>query len=53
MHYARILWLFVFGMLHAWFVWYGDILVDYAIAGAIAFFARKWDKGASALPPSA
>ena len=45
-HYARIFWLFVFGMLHAWFVWYGDILVDYAIAGAIAFFARKWDKGA-------
>lgn len=45
-HYARIFWLFVFGMLHAWFVWYGDILVDYAIAGAIAFFARRWDKGA-------
>ena len=45
-HYARIFWLFVFGMLHAWLVWYGDILVDYAIAGAIAFFARKWDKGA-------
>lgn len=45
-HYARIFWLFLFGMLHAWFVWYGDILVDYAIAGAIAFFARKWDKGA-------
>jgi len=45
-HYVRIFWLFVFGMLHAWFVWYGDILVDYAIAGAIAFFARKWDRGA-------
>jgi uncharacterized protein len=45
-YYARTFWLFVFGMLHAWFVWYGDILVDYAVAGAIAFFARKW-------PPSA
>ena len=45
-HYARIFWLLVFGMLHAWLVWYGDILVDYAIAGAIAFFARKWEKGA-------
>lgn len=45
-HYARIFWLFVFGMLHAWFVWYGDILVDYAIAGAITFFARKWNKSA-------
>ena len=45
-HYARMFWLFVFGMLHAWFVWYGDILVDYAIAGAIAFFARRWEKSA-------
>jgi uncharacterized protein len=47
-HYTRIFWLFVFGMLHAWFVWYGDILVDYAIAGAIAFFARKWQPSALA-----
>jgi len=45
-HYGRMFWLFVFGMLHAWLVWYGDILVDYAIAGAIAFFARKWTRGA-------
>jgi len=45
-HYTRIFWLFLFGMLHAWLVWYGDILVDYAIAGAIAFLARKWDRGA-------
>jgi uncharacterized protein len=41
-HYARIFWLFVFGMLHAWFVWYGDILVEYAICGAIAFWGRRW-----------
>jgi uncharacterized protein len=47
-HYARIFWLFVFGMMHAWLVWYGDILVDYAIAGAIAFFARKWRPSALA-----
>lgn len=45
-HYARMFWLFVFGMLHAWLVWYGDILVDYAIAGTIAFFARKWERSA-------
>jgi len=44
-HYARIFWLFVFGMLHAWLIWYGDILVDYAIAGAIVFLARKWRTG--------
>jgi uncharacterized protein len=45
-HYARIFWLFVFGMLHAWFVWYGDILVEYAICGAIAFIGRKWQPSA-------
>ena len=47
-HYARIFWLFVFGMLHAWLVWYGDILVEYAICGAIAFAARKWKPSALA-----
>ncbi|HWI86649.1 MAG TPA: DUF418 domain-containing protein, partial [Sphingomonas sp.] len=41
-HYSRIFWLFVFGMMHAWFVWYGDILVEYSICGAIAFIARGW-----------
>jgi uncharacterized protein len=45
-HYTRIFWLFIFGMLHAWFVWYGDILVDYAICGAIAFVGRKWQPSA-------
>jgi uncharacterized protein len=47
-HYARIVWLFGFGMLHAWFVWYGDILVEYAICGAIAFVARSWKPSALA-----
>lgn len=41
-HYRRTVWLFVFGMLHAWFIWYGDILVTYALAGAMAFLVRKW-----------
>ncbi|WP_442680279.1 DUF418 domain-containing protein [Sphingomonas sp. ASY06-1R] len=47
-HYARIFWLFGFGMLHAWFVWYGDILVEYAICGAIAFVGRNWKPSALA-----
>lgn len=47
-HYARIFWLFVFGMLHAWLVWYGDILVEYSICGAIAFVGRKWRPSALA-----
>lgn len=45
-HYSRIFWLFVFGMLHAWFVWYGDILVEYSLCGAIAFVGRKWKPSA-------
>lgn len=35
-------WLFVFGMIHVWFIWYGDILVLYSVAGAIAFIAWRW-----------
>ncbi|HEY5756806.1 MAG TPA: DUF418 domain-containing protein [Steroidobacter sp.] len=41
-HYARMFWLLVFGMIHVWFIWYGDILVLYAIAGMIAFVAWRW-----------
>jgi uncharacterized protein len=29
----RLLWLFVFGVLHAYFIWDGDILYHYAICG--------------------
>lgn len=36
-HYRRMFWLFIFGMLHAWLVWHGDILVLYAIAGSLTF----------------
>ena len=41
-HYPRMAWLLVFGMLHAWGLWYGDILVVYALAGALAFVAWQW-----------
>jgi uncharacterized protein len=40
-HYRRMAVLFVIGMIHAWFIWYGDILTFYAVIGAIAFLARK------------
>jgi uncharacterized protein len=39
-------WLFVIGMIHAWIFWYGDILVEYAVAGAFAFIAWRWPSGA-------
>ena len=42
-HYRRMLWLFVFGMLHAYFLWWGDILTCYAIAGLFIFPFRKID----------
>lgn len=29
----RLLWLFIFGVLHAYFIWDGDILYHYAICG--------------------
>lgn len=41
-HYRRVAWLFVFGMLHAYLLFFGDILVTYAIAGAIVFMMRRW-----------
>ncbi|WP_374471580.1 DUF418 domain-containing protein [Phenylobacterium sp.] len=40
-HYRRMLWLAVFGLLHAVLFWYGDILVTYAVAGLVIFPFRK------------
>lgn len=40
-HYRRIAWLFLFGMLHAYLLFFGDILVCYALAGAVVFLFRK------------
>jgi len=40
-HYRRLFWLFVIGMIHAYFLWFGDILVCYAIAGIFIFPFRK------------
>jgi len=40
-HYRRMFWLLVIGLLHGIFLWYGDILVFYAVAGALAFPLRK------------
>ena len=42
-HYRRMFWLFVIGMLHAYFLWWGDILVTYAVAGLVIFPFRKLD----------
>jgi len=40
-YYRRLFWLFTFGLIHAYIFWHGDILVAYAICGALAFLFRK------------
>ncbi len=41
-HYARMFWLAVFGLVHYFFIWSGDILFLYASVGCIAFLFRDW-----------
>ena len=41
LHYKRMFWLLLFGLMHAYFIWAGDILVAYAICGSLVFFFRK------------
>ncbi|MBD3337321.1 MAG: DUF418 domain-containing protein [Candidatus Eisenbacteria bacterium] len=40
-YYRRVLWLLVIGLLHAYALWVGDILVTYAIAGMLIFLFRR------------
>ena len=40
-HYRRMIWLLVFGLVHAYCIWYGDILVSYAICGMWIVWLRK------------
>ncbi len=36
-HYSRMLWLFILGALHFWFLWAGDILTLYAVIACLVF----------------
>ena len=40
-YYRRTLWLIVFGLLHAYFIWVGDILYAYGLVGLMLFPLRK------------
>ena len=45
-HYRRMFWLLFFGLVHLYLIWFGDILVGYALVGMIAFLFRKLSKRA-------
>ena len=40
-HYRRMFWLIIFGLLHAHLFWYGDILVTYGLCGMLIFWTRR------------
>ncbi len=40
-HYRRNIWLFLFGLVHAYLFWSGDILVLYALCAAVVFWFRR------------
>ena len=41
LHLKRMFWLLLFGFVHAYLIWEGDILVTYAICGCLIFLLRK------------
>ena len=41
-HYARTFWSLIFGMIHAYFIWYGDTLVTYALCGFVVYWFRNF-----------
>ncbi len=40
-HFRRMVILLGFGLLHYYFIWFGDILTLYAVSGLIAFLCRR------------
>ncbi len=45
LHYRRMFWLLIIGLIHAYLFWHGDILVAYALCGLIVFLFRKLKAG--------
>jgi len=42
LHFKRTFWLLAFGLAHAYLIWFGDILVTYAICALAVFWFRNW-----------
>jgi len=42
LHVSRTFWLLVIGLGHAYLLWYGDILVFYALSGFIIVWVWQW-----------
>ncbi len=40
-YYRRIMWLLMIGLIHAYLLWYGDILVSYALCGLLLYPLRR------------
>ena len=38
----RLSWMIVFGLIHGALIWYGDILLVYALTGWLVLLARSW-----------
>ena len=41
LHFRRMCWLVIIGLLHAYFLWDGDILIGYGLIAMLAFIFRK------------
>ena len=41
----RLWWLLIFGLIHFYFIWRGDILTLYAVCGCFAALALRWPRG--------
>ena len=44
-HFRRLGWLLLFGMIHGYLLWSGDILVCYSLCGMVIWFFRNSSSG--------
>ena len=42
LHFRRMGWLTLIGLMHGFLLWSGDILFSYGICGMIVYWARRW-----------